>query len=273
MLKIATLMEDTCAEHNALIAEHGLSLYIEYEGKRILFDTGASAHFIDNAYTLGIDLADLDAIVISHGHYDHGGGFRGYAERIGTPCPLYVGKGFFERKCSYKEDRSAGFDRAFAEEKGFTVTEVEKDTGIFPGVFVVTGFRRDSGERIPERFLRLREGRMIPDDFSDEISLCFCTDDGVALAVGCSHPGIINIVSTVSERYGRIAALFGGTHLIDADDERIIRTLEMLSGSGIRFSGLCHCTGDRVFSIAAGKGISIVPLRAGSAMNLLSLLR
>ena len=73
-MKLTVLMENTTVRED-LTAEHGLSLYIEANGKRILFDTGASATFADNAEKLGIDLSQVDLCILSHGHYDHGGGY------------------------------------------------------------------------------------------------------------------------------------------------------------------------------------------------------
>ena len=73
-LRITTLIENMPDEEGKLIAEHGLSLYIEFDGKRILFDTGQTGDFVKNAKYLGINLDSLDDIIISHGHYDHSGG-------------------------------------------------------------------------------------------------------------------------------------------------------------------------------------------------------
>ena len=92
MLKITALMENRPSANRALINEHGLSLIIENNGHRILFDCGQGRHFIDNAHRLGISLSDLDAVVLSHGHYDHAAGFRDLIES-GIEVPvLYIGE-------------------------------------------------------------------------------------------------------------------------------------------------------------------------------------
>ena len=80
MIRITALMDNKGSEHLALINEHGLSYYIEYNGKRLLFDCGSGPHSQDNAHRLGIDLADLDAVILSHSHYDHAAGYRDLIE-------------------------------------------------------------------------------------------------------------------------------------------------------------------------------------------------
>lgn len=87
-MHVVTLMENTVCRDD-LACEHGLSLYIEARGKKILFDAGQSGAFADNARKLGIDLAQVDFAVLSHGHYDHGGGFRRFLE-INQTAPVYL---------------------------------------------------------------------------------------------------------------------------------------------------------------------------------------
>ena len=94
-LKITTLIENQPDEAGALAFEHGLSLYIEFAGKRLLFDTGQTGAFVDNARKLSVDLATLDAVVLSHGHYDHSGGFARLLPLLPANVPVYVGEGFF----------------------------------------------------------------------------------------------------------------------------------------------------------------------------------
>ena len=98
MVRITALMDDRAGENLALVAEHGLSFYIEYEDKRFLFDCGASDMPLYNAHRLGVDLSGLDAVMLSHSHYDHSAGYRDLIEeRLGSPV-LYTGQHFFEKK-------------------------------------------------------------------------------------------------------------------------------------------------------------------------------
>jgi len=96
-LKITTLIENNPGEHKALLFEHGLSFFIEKDDCRILFDTGQSSAYLANASQLKIDLSHLDYVVLSHGHYDHSGGFRALT-KLTTRFTLLTGQGFFDEK-------------------------------------------------------------------------------------------------------------------------------------------------------------------------------
>lgn len=94
-LKITTLIENMADAEEKLEFEHGFSLWIETENKKILFDTGQTGAFVENAEKLGIDLSETDAVVLSHGHYDHTGGVPALCKRLQRKTPFYTGKEFF----------------------------------------------------------------------------------------------------------------------------------------------------------------------------------
>ena len=97
-LKITTLIENQPGQDGRLAFEHGLSLFIEFAGKRLLFDTGQTGAFADNAEKLSIDLSQLDAVILSHGHYDHSGGLARLLPLLSPDTPIYAGKEFFAAK-------------------------------------------------------------------------------------------------------------------------------------------------------------------------------
>ncbi len=250
MIRITALMDNKGSEHLALIHEHGLSYYIEYNGTHLLFDCGSGPHSQDNAHRLGIDLKDLDAVVLSHSHYDHAAGYRDLIENGQGSKKLFIGDHFFEKKYAKAESRytdlSAGFDEAFLHAHGIEQHVVAGHDEIFPGVHVVTAFPRvNAFETIPERFVRLTPGGFVSDDFCDEICLALQASEGLIVLVGCAHPGILNMVQHVQEVLNQpVIAVYGGTHLKEASDERIETTISELKTLGVETLGLSHCSGD-----------------------------
>lgn len=251
MLRITALMDNKPTENKALIAEHGLSLYVEYGSKHILFDCGSGINPQKNAHRLGICLKDLDAVILSHSHYDHAAGFRDLTENHLGSGQVYTGPYFFEPKYARDgvryTDLSAGFDRAFLEAHGIRHQQIDGQQEIFPGVFLISGFPRiHDFERIPQRFVRKTDDGFVTDDFGDEICMAIEVDGGLAVLVGCSHPGILNMICRVRDLLGKpIKAVFGGTHLVEADGQRIETTVERLRDMGLEILGLSHCSGDQ----------------------------
>lgn len=249
MVRITSLMDDKLTGRKDLLSEHGLSMHMAYHGKNILFDCGSSEKTLYNAKKLGVDLSKLDAVVLSHAHYDHAGGFRFLAERYPVGR-LYTGPGFFEPKYSVSENcyknLSAGFDAEFLNEQGIIHSVADGVEEIAPGLWAISGFpRTDPMEAIPARFVRLTEIDLVPDDFRDETCLALETDGGIVLLVGCAHPGILNMVRHVHTLLGKpIRAVFGGTHLVEADTRRIEYTIDALHQMGVTLLGLSHCSGD-----------------------------
>ena len=264
MLHITALMDNKATEHKGLIAEHGLSLYVRYNDRRILFDCGAGPNPLSNAHRLGVDLKQLDAVILSHSHYDHAAGFRNLTENHMGSATLYTGPHFFEPKYAKNgiryTDLSAGFDQSFLEEYGIGHRVVDGFAEIFPGVYLIGDFPRIYPfEQIPQRFVRRTAQGFVADDFSDEICVAFRIEGGLAVLVGCSHPGILNMMTNVSNRLNLpIKAVFGGTHLVEADEHRIQDTILHLQDMGLSVLGLSHCSGD-----AAECAISSVPQLQG----------
>lgn len=250
MVRITALMDNKPSEHKALIAEHGLSLYVEHNGHRLLFDCGAGPNPQRNAYRLGIDLKDLDAVILSHSHYDHASGFRDLADAGLGSRDLYTGPNFFEPKYARSgvrlTDLSAGFGPDFLAQRGICHHTVEGLKEIFPGVWLISGFpRTHEFEQIPKRFVRRTAQGFREDDFSDEICMAVQVDGGLAVLVGCSHPGILNMMTQVRRLLDQpIRAVYGGTHLVEADGARIDATIRALRQMGLETLGLSHCSGD-----------------------------
>lgn len=250
-MKITTLIENNFGENEDLYIEHGLSIYIEVDGKRILFDTGQSGDFIENAKQLNIDLKNLDYVIISHGHFDHSGGLERLIKNINPDIELYVGNGFFNRKYSLREDgdyqyNGNPFDENYLKDNNIPMNYVVEDiTNLTDNLFIVTNFNREEKFENTNPNMHLKEGdNYIKDQFLDEISIGVKTPKGLVVIVGCSHVGIVNILETIKQRIGmQIYALIGGTHLVKEDDKKINMVIEYLKEEEIKVIGACHCTG------------------------------
>lgn len=252
-MKIITLIENKLGSKRCLYSEHGLSLYIETERKKILFDTGQSGNFIENAVKLGVDLKDLNYVIISHGHYDHSGGFKRLIKEINPNIKLYVGKGFFNEKYSLIENevykyRGNPFTEKFLEENKIPVVYIDKDVvSITENLLVFTNFNKNEEFENINQSMYLKEGNNYKiDPFQDEISVALKTEKGLIVIVGCSHVGVVNIIDTIKERTNtNIYGLLGGTHIEKEKEEKIDKIVEYLKKNDIKIVGACHCTGKR----------------------------
>ena len=272
MIRITTLIENSPGEHLALKHEHGVSFCVEAWDRKVLFDTGQSGGFIDNAARLRIGLDDLDYVVLSHGHYDHSGGLRALSD-ISAGFELVVGEGFFAEKYA---ERNGGYEflgndftGAFLEERGIRYSELSGPVReLAPGIYALGGFPRiHPDELVNPRFKLLREGGFVPDRFDDEIMLVVDTPKGLIALLGCSHPGMRNMLDAVRERFGKpIHAVLGGTHLVEASPEGVRASADYLLGSEIGTIGVSHCTGAAAMKALAESEKNYYHNRTGSCL-------
>ena len=245
---VTILVENTPSEHKALGVEHGLSLFVETPQTAFIFDCGSTGLAWRNAAFLNVKLSRARFAVISHAHYDHAGGFPALLQHV-RPETLYTGPGFWEEKYAYSPDGDkytylgAGFDKSDLDGWGIRHEAVDGIFKLDDFAWLIGKFeRRYDFETIPARFVR--GARKEQDDFGDEICLAVREGEGVAVVTGCAHPGILNIVASVHERLNLpVTSVVGGTHLMEANDARIDRTLTELHSMGMKRMGLCHCSG------------------------------
>lgn len=251
-LKITTLIENMPDCEGKLIAEHGLSLYIEFGGKRILFDTGQSGEFVKNAESLGKPLEDLDMIIISHGHYDHSGGVPTLLNTLQKITKMYVGEGFFEKKNKKLAEGAYHYNgNPFTEEdllvRKLVLEKITEDiTYLTEDILLFKNFPQVSDfEQLNPKFFIQKGEEYIQDAFSEELALGLRTKKGLVLVVGCSHVGISNILHSVKMRVKEpVFAVLGGTHLVEADEERLEKTMQAFRECGVCKVAVSHCTGE-----------------------------
>ena len=249
MLRITTLIENELDKDQSLNWEHGISYLIQTEGKKILFDTGQSGEFINNAKKLDIDLSDLDYVVISHSHYDHSGGLKKLIQSYQPNFKLILGQDFFKGKYSLEGDiyryTGSDFDQEYLHKKGIEVEFVEDIKYITENIMVITNFKRDPQYENTNETMYIKEDEEYKlDDFKDEVSLVVNTEKGLVVIVGCSHPGIVNILEEIRRKTGKeIYQVLGGLHLMKEDDEKINNIIDYLKEREIKKISACHCTG------------------------------
>lgn len=236
---LTVLMENSALDD--LASEHGVSFWIETPGGSILFDTGASGAFAENAERLGVDLAKTDFIVLSHGHYDHVGGLATALKACSAP--VLAGPGALLPKVTSDGDgaRAIGMDRAVAASLGDRLRTVDSRREILPGVEILPAAPIESS--VPtdnERLLRKQNDRPGPDPFEEELSLLIQGRKGPVLVTGCSHRGIANIHRSAGVE---ISAIVGGLHLLHESEETIRAVAHEISDAKDFWIG--HCTGDR----------------------------
>jgi len=248
---ITTLVEDT-ASVAGLSSEHGLSFRIAYGNQRLLFDTGQTDLLVENAKFLGVNLAKTEAIVLSHGHYDHTGGLAAVLD-IAPRATVYIHpealESKFGRKCS--ETKAIGLSDSIREiiriqaENG-KVVWTEGPTEVMPGLFATGQIPRNTDfEDVGGAFF-VDENCEKADILPDDQAMFFDTPKGLVVLLGCSHAGVVNTLDYIVKLTGKesIYSIIGGLHLLSSSQEQIERTISVFRKYDVQRIGLAHCTGE-----------------------------
>ncbi|HEY86530.1 MAG TPA: MBL fold metallo-hydrolase [Dehalococcoidia bacterium] len=248
-MRITTLSENT-AGLPGVLAEWGLSILVETDDVKILFDTGASISVPHNAPILGLDLSTIDNIVLSHGHYDHTGGLKGVLEHVGKPVEVIAHPDIWAQK--YR--RGGGVERYIG--IPFSMETLEPLATLFAlsnkPVWITDDIVTTGEIPMTEEFeeldanMYIKEGsNWYRDELLDDRALIIKTSEGLVVILGCAHRGAINTLRHAQEITGveLIHTVIGGTHLINASEERVLRTAVALQEMGVQRVGVSHCTG------------------------------
>jgi len=240
-MKIITLIENL-VYGQGLVAEHGLSVYIETDNRKMLFDTGQSGLFIQNARTLGINIEAIDGLILSHGHYDHTGGLYPFLE-ANKKAKVYAKRELFDPK--YRSNKTfigTPKNEALLKDRLVYVDEV---TELDEGVFIMPNIPiKHSIDTHFDGLLKLKENEIVPDEFDDELFIAIVEKEQVNIVSACSHRGITNICEAAIDHFSlRVGLILGGFHMKNCTTEQYIHLTHYLRTLQPKSLGACHCTG------------------------------
>lgn len=268
-MKIYILSDNNCAPN--LINEWGLSILIEYEGKKVLLDAGASNAFLHNSIMLGLDLQEVDFAVVSHAHFDHCDGFPFFME-INTKAPLFIQKGTEENCYDLQNNafRYVGIPRGMLHSYSSRINYVKGKYCIYPNVFLLSHtVRGDEFIPSPNHFI-LEGNEYRYDRFNHEQSLVYNTELGIIIFSSCSHTGFTNIISEVQNAFPdkKIKAFVGGLHIFDRDQTDLQILSKDIEKIGIEKIYTGHCTGQAITILQKNLGSKIEQFYAGMIINI-----
>lgn len=252
MTRIVALVENTKSSKE-YCAKHGLCLYIETGKHKILFDLGPDDTFAKNADRMGIDIEDVDTVIISHGHKDHGGGLKTFM-RLNSKAKIYIRRSAFDphfikllnipfpvslNKRLASSDRFVFTDDNFALDDELRVFSNVKSTAFY--------------SKANDVLFVKNEKSLIKDDFSHEQNLIISSDSGKILVSGCSHAGIVNIQNKAEMiAKDKMAYVIGGFHLFnpptkETESYELIGSIANALNENKSTYYTCHCTGVKVY--------------------------
>jgi 7,8-dihydropterin-6-yl-methyl-4-(beta-D-ribofuranosyl)aminobenzene 5'-phosphate synthase len=250
-ITITTLVDNIAS--GGLASEHGLSFWLKYNGKHILFDTGQSNIILKNANLLGIDLTETNAIIISHGHYDHTGGLNAVLD-IAPKATLYLHPEALGQKFSRKSDSIKTISMPEPTKKMIHTLAgqekavwTEKPTEILPGLFATGKIPRKTNFEDTGGNFFANEECTKKDELLDDQAIFTETRKGIVILLGCAHSGVVNTLDYVAKLTGQncIYAVIGGMHLLNASDERMSRTIDAFKKYKVQKISPAHCTGSK----------------------------
>ncbi len=281
-MKVKVLIENSPSPTDPDIkSEHGLSMYIEYGNSRYLLDVGATGRWANNAEILGVDIENIDYLMLSHGHIDHTGGLSAFFDNNTKATVIASSKIADYHYSSY---RHAGkvHDLTPDVQTLYRFTDrmhyIDSNCRIADNVNLV--FNKASSYAVPcgNKYLRVSKSDNIPHKYTadDEIALAISTSSGLVIISSCSHSGMLNIIESCRAYTGvrNVIAYIGGLHLVDSDTAENLDNVEGISGTIKEkypdmklYAG--HCTGNHAKQILSSElGDKYITIYSGKEIEL-----
>lgn len=281
-MRVTTLIENRPNKSDPnLVAEWGLSLHIAFKDHDILFDTGTSGSFAKNAEYLSVNVASVETAVLSHHHFDHGGGLRRFLE-LNSSARVHLGetpKGDCFAKIFGFVKKYVGLDKALMTDYADRFETVNEPIQILPDVFVLPHMLSTHPKPAGNKNIFLKkDGTFRLDHFAHEIVMAIKEDGKLVVFTGCSHNGILNMLDTVAQEFKGvpIKAVIGGFHLMAAPPFKSMagskREVEDLGRAVLNYpiemTYTGHCTGTKAFGVLnAVMGEHITDIQTGSCFE------
>ncbi len=280
-MEIITLIENEVSQGNSeLKAEAGLSLLIKTGKQTILFDTGSSGAFADNAQKLGVDLTAVDFVVISHAHFDHTGGLERFFS-LNSTAKVYIKKEvkeayyfkllFLKKYIGSKQSTFKNYSNRFV--------FVEDNLDIGDNIRLVSRFSSNhSAPSDSKRIFVKKDNKLIPDDFAHEQMMLVSEGNYLYCFTGCSHHGILNMIDAAQQyTNGKTMKVIGGFHMYNPVTKGMAEKKEFVVKTGNKLNAIDnvdliatgHCTGTGAFKLLKGVlGNKLYDLHTGNQMTI-----
>jgi 7,8-dihydropterin-6-yl-methyl-4-(beta-D-ribofuranosyl)aminobenzene 5'-phosphate synthase len=260
-MDVTILSENTKLNQSKLNTEHGLSILIETDDNKVLFDTGGpKGTIIQNAKLLNLDLSQVDAVVISHGHNDHSGGLLDFF-KLNDIAPVYLKKEalnpHYTGSGPHKE--FIGLDQRIVQDYNERLRFVTEKTDILEGFTLIPDIHKKFITPTTNQILFSKEGnQVLKDKFNHELFMTVKSNNELTIFSGCGHSGIVNMFITAEEAYPeeKIKTIIGGFHFqagkissVTANSEEIKDISRWIKSKNVEKIYTGHCTGEYGFEI------------------------